>query len=634
MTEERARRKLSGILSADAVGYSRLMQEDEASTIRNLEESKKLMSEVIEQLKGRVVDAPGDNLLAEFGSVVDATECAVKIQQELKTKNAELPDNRKMEFRIGVNLGDVVEEADRIYGDGVNIAARIEELAEPGEICISRTAYDHVKNKLALGYEYLGEHSVKNIAEPVRVYRVLTEPEVAGKVIGEKRFLGRISRKTAMSAIIVLVIVAGGLIGWNIYLHQAKKIEPASLEKLAYPLPDKPSIAVLPFENMSAEAEQEYFSDGITEEIITALAKIPDIYVIARNSTFTYKGKPVKVQQVSEELGVQYVLEGSVRRTEDQVRITAQLIDAIKGHHLWAERYDGKLGDVFNLQDKVTQKIIASLALKLTPDREENIADWGTKNVEAYDAYLQGHAHLLLLITPENLKKVIVFLKQAIELDPNFGRAHARLVSAYTTIISKGYDKDLGISNAQSLRQKHLKLALKNPTALAHQAAAAALFFKGQSEEGMTHAERALALEPNNSVVCENMGIALIYAGKSDEALTYLKKSMRMDPNYPPRRLWWLGIAQFCEGQLEEAVINLERSRKRNPHLAPWFQIATYAYLGREKEIPEVIAEYLKIRGWEKLPPNLIKKLMQWYQFKDQTQRERLIEGLRKAGLT
>jgi adenylate cyclase len=241
MTEERARRKLSGILSADAVGYSRLMQDDEASTIRNLEESKRLMGELIGQFKGRVVDAPGDNLLAEFSSVVDATECAVKIQQKLKTKNTELPDTRKMEFRIGVNLGDVVEEADRIYGDGINITARIEGLAEPGGICISRTAYGQVKNKLNLGYEYLGEHSVKNIAEPVSVYRVLMEPDAAGKVIGEKRFLGKFSRKTAMAVIIGLVIVAGGLIGWNIYLQQFKKIEPGSVEKMGYPLPDKPS---------------------------------------------------------------------------------------------------------------------------------------------------------------------------------------------------------------------------------------------------------------------------------------------------------------------------------------------------------------------------------------------------------
>ena len=228
MTEERARRKLSGILSADAVGCSRLMQEDEAWTILNLSNSKELMANLIQQYRGRVVDAPGDNLLAEFASVVDATECAVKIQQALKAKNAELQDNRKMEFRIGINLGDVVEEADRIYGDGVNIAARLEGLAAPGGICISRTAYDHVKNKLELGYEYMGEQTVKNIVEPVRVYRVLMEPEAAGRVIGERRFIGRFSRRTAMAVIISLLIVAGGVISWNIYLHQSKKTEPAS----------------------------------------------------------------------------------------------------------------------------------------------------------------------------------------------------------------------------------------------------------------------------------------------------------------------------------------------------------------------------------------------------------------------
>jgi TolB-like protein/class 3 adenylate cyclase len=334
MTDERAKRKLRGILSADAVGYSRLMEGDEESTIRTLEDSKRLMSQLIEQFKGRVVDAPGDNLLAEFGSVVDAAECAVQIQQQLQAKNAGLPDNRRMDFRIGVNLGDVVKEADRIYGDGVNIAARIEGLAEPGGICISRTAYDHVKNKLEVGYEYLGEHTVKNIAEPVRVYRVLLEPEAAGKVIGEKRFLGRISRRTAMVAIIALVIAAGGLISWNIYLHQSKKVEPASQDKMAYPLPDKPSIAVLAFDNLTGDPQQEFFCDGISEEIITGLTKVPELFVIARNSSFTYKGKPVKVQQVAQDLGVRYVLEGSVRKSQENLRVTAQLIDAIKGYHL------------------------------------------------------------------------------------------------------------------------------------------------------------------------------------------------------------------------------------------------------------------------------------------------------------
>ena len=255
-----------------------------------------------------------------------------------------------MEFRIGINLGDVLEDDERIYGDGVNIAARIEGLAQPGGICISRTAYDQVKNKLDLGYEYLGEHSVKNIAEPVRVYRVLMDPESAGKVIGEKSFIGKVSRRTAMTVIIGLIIVAGGLVGWNIYLHQSKRIEPASLDKMEYPLPDNPSIAVLPFDNMSADPKLEYLSDGIAEEIITALSKTPKLFVIARNSSFTYKGKPVKVQQVAEELGVRYVLEGSVRKDAERVRVTAQLIDAISGIHLWAERYDRDLKDIFAIK--------------------------------------------------------------------------------------------------------------------------------------------------------------------------------------------------------------------------------------------------------------------------------------------
>ena len=630
MSEERAKRKLSGILSADAVGYSRLMQEDEAWTIRTLEESKGLMSKLIKQFKGRVVDAPGDNLLAEFGSVVDATDCAVKIQQELKIKNAEFPDNRRMQFRIGVNLGDVVEEADRIYGDGVNIAARIEGLAESGGICISRTAYDHVKNKLELGYEYLGEHNVKNIAEPVRVYRVLMEPESAGKVIGEKRFLGRFSRKTAMAAIICLVIAAGGLIGWNIYLHQSKKVDPASLDKLAYPLPDKPSVAVLPFDNMSADPEQEYFSDGITEEIITALSKVPDIFVIARNSTFVYKGKPVKIKQVSEELGVRYVIEGSVRKAGDKLRITAQLIDAIKGHHLWAERYDGKMGDVFALQDAVTKKIIAALRVKLTPDKEATITDWGTKNVDAYDAFLQGVAHHKIH-TLENISKALAYFKKAVELDPDFSRAHSLLNIIYDIMRTRKFDKALGIPNAGALAQKHLKLAFKNPDAITYIGAAWTDIWKGQIDDAVNYAEQSLSFLPNSTGSNFTMGCALIYAGKSDEAIVFIKKAMRLDPDYPAKYLFWIGIAQFCKGQFDEAATTSARARKRNPQLSPAFQVAAYAYLGRVKDAEKVLAEYLKMRGWKKFPE--IKWAMKWYQFKDKADRERLEEGLRMAGL-
>jgi len=291
MTEERAKRKLTAILSADVKGYSRLMGEDEVGTIRTLEEYRQVMSGLIKKHRGRVVDSPGDNVLAEFASVVDAVESAVAIQKELKDKNAELPENRQMKFRIGINLGDVVEEGERIYGDGVNIAARIEGLSEGGGICVSRSAFEQVKNKLKLGYEYLGEHSVKNIAESVRVYRVLTEPEYAGKVIGEERPKPKQWRWAAIGGVVAIIIVVGALAIWNFYFRPP--FEPASVDRMAFPLPEKPSIAVLPFVNMSGDPKQEHIADGFTENIITGLSQIPEMFVIARNSVFTYKGKPV-----------------------------------------------------------------------------------------------------------------------------------------------------------------------------------------------------------------------------------------------------------------------------------------------------------------------------------------------------
>jgi adenylate cyclase len=351
MTTEKVKRKLTAILSADVKGYSRLMGADEVGTIR-----------ILQTYRG--VDSLGDNVLAEFASVVDALESAVEIQKELKVRNVDRSESRRMEFRIGINLGDVVEEGERIYGDGVNIAARIEGLAEGGGICISGTAFDHIGKRLPLGYEYMGEHTVKNIVQPIKVYRVLIEPESAGKVIGEKGPKRTQWRWAAVAVAVAIVLVGGALSLWNFYFRPPP-IEPASKEKMAFPLPDKPSIAVLPFTNMSDDPKQEFFSDGITEEIITALSKSPYLFVIARNSTFTYKGKPVKVKQVSEELGVRYVLEGSVRREGERVRITGQLIDAIKGHHLWAERYDRETREIFALQDEITMKIMTALNVTL-----------------------------------------------------------------------------------------------------------------------------------------------------------------------------------------------------------------------------------------------------------------------------
>src|SRR5512139_2494242 len=306
MTTQEVKRKLAAILSADVKGYSRLMSEDEEATVRTLNAYKEVMTKLIQQHYGRIVDAPGDNVLAEFGSVVDAVRCAAKIQKELKTRNADLPENRRMEFRIGVNLGDVIEDGEQILGDGVNIAARLESLSEAGGICISGTAFDQVKNKLSLGYKYLGEQTVKNISEPVRVYRVLIEPEAAGKVVGEKKAKPTPWQRPVTALAIILIVIAAAMTTWKFCIHPTPPIEMASKDKMAFPLPDKPSIAVLPFTNMSEDPKQEFFSDGLTEEIINALSNLHQIFVIARNSTFTYKGKAVDVKQVGREMGVQY----------------------------------------------------------------------------------------------------------------------------------------------------------------------------------------------------------------------------------------------------------------------------------------------------------------------------------------
>ena len=414
MNEKEVKRKLAAILSADVKGYSRLMEEDEVSTVRTLEEYRSIVSGFVEKHHGCVVDSPGDNLLAQFTSVVDATEAAVEIQKELKAKNAELPENRRMGFRIGINLGDVIAEGERIYGDGVNIAARVESLSDSGGICVSGTAYDQIAKKLPLGYEYLGEQTVKNIEKPIRVYRVLMEPEAAGKVIGEKKPISRHWRWAAVA----LIVVAGALATWNFYFRPP--FEPASVERMAYPLPNKPSIAVLPFNNMSTDPEQEYFSDGITEEIITALSKTPKMFVIARKSTFSYKGKPVKVNQVAEELGVRYVLEGSVRKAGDRVRITAQLIDALTGRHLWAERYDRDLKDIFAVQDEITMKIINALQVELTEGEHARLWGKGTDNLQAYLKSYASERTFILPQTKEGNALAKRLAEEAIALDPEF----------------------------------------------------------------------------------------------------------------------------------------------------------------------------------------------------------------------
>jgi len=609
------------------------MTEDEEATIRTLKTHRAAMGDLIRQYRGRVVDSPGDNILAEFPSVLDAVNCAVEIQRELAERNSEVPENRRMQFRIGVNLGDIVEDGERIYGDGVNIAARIEGLAEAGGICISGTVYDQVKHKLGLEYEYQGEHEVKNIPEPIRAYRVLSYPGAAAhRVIKAKKALGKRWRNVIVVIVAVLVMVAA-VATWHFYFRPPP-MEVAKVERMAFPLPDRPSIAVLPFENLSRDPEQEYFTDGMTDDLITDLSKISGLFVIARNSAFTYKGKPVKIRQVAEELGVRYILEGSVRRADNRVRINAQLIDATTGGHLWAERYDGKLGDVLALQDRITGKIVAALAVKLKAGEQEQIARKYTDNVAAYDAFLQGREHYFRY-TPHDFAKAARYFEKAIELDPNYGRSYAALALTYWESQHNFWNQSLGLSwwEARLQAERYLQKAMSNATSLVYQVASKMHTDLHEHEEAIAKAQRAIALDPNDGNSYLAMAYALIYAGRPEEAFDFVNKAMRLDPHYPAYYLFVLGLAHFSMEQFEAAVNSFERTLKRNPeNYVPLLHLAAaYAHIGRGQEAAATIDELNKV-----LPMINLESLNGPYmrfKYKEQVDKDRLLDGLRKAGL-
>jgi adenylate cyclase len=631
MTTEEVKRKLAAILSADVKGYSRLMGEDEKGTVRTLNAYKEVMTGLIQHHHGRVVDAPGDNVLAEFASVVDAVECAVEIQKELKARNVELPENRRMEFRIGVNLGDVIEDGEQILGDGVNIAARLESLSDAGGICISGTAFDHVRNKVNFGYVYLGERTVKNIALPVRVYKVLLEPSLAGKVIGEKKAKPRQwQRPVSILVAILIVVVAVGVI-WRLYLHPTRPpVEVASQEKMAFPLPNKPSIAVLPFVNMSEDPKQEYFSDGITEEIITALSKVPRLFVIARNSTFTYKGKAVKVRQVSEELGVRYVLEGSVRRAGGKVRITAQLIDALSGHHLWAERYDRDLKDIFTLQDEITLKIINALQVKLTESEQIIMLGKSTNNLEAYLKLLQAREYSNPMTREGNLLHRQM-AEEAIVLDPRCAVAYLILSATHLRDLFFGWSE----SPEQSLRlaEELVKkaFAFDDSLGMAHAYLGRIYLTKKQHDEAIAEGERAIALSPNDDFVQAAFAITLYYSGRIEEAMVLYKKAIRLNPFPPVWYLWGLGSCYRDMGRHEGAIGEFRKALRLYPDsLLPHLGLAgTYSLMGREQEAHAETAEILRIDP----KFSLNRQAKGFLFFKNQNDADRYIESLRKAGL-
>ncbi len=622
------KRKLTAILSADVKGYSLLMADDEIATIQTITSYREIMKTLIEQHKGRVVDSPGDNLLAEFQSVVDAVQCAVEIQKELKVKNDELPSERRMNFRIGVNLGDVVQDGERIYGDGVNIAARVEGLADPGGVAIAGTAFDNIRNKLDYGYQFSGEHTVKNIDSPVRLYKVLTKPEYAGKVIGEKRFLGRISRKVAITAILALAIVAGGMISYYIYLHQAGRIEPAVVENMAYPLPDLPSIAVLPFDNMSGDPQQDHFSDGITEQIIASLSKVPYLFVIARNSTFTYKGKPVKVNQVAEELGVRYVLEGSVQRSNDQVRITAQLIDAIAGHHIWAEKYDRELKDIFALQDDIAMKIMAALQVKLSAADMGRLSSIKTTNIKAYEKYLKGWEHIWRRTEGDTLQ-ARKLAKEAIALDPTYSAPYRLLASTHLDDVwfyrTKSRTKSL--QTAEQLIQKAIDLSGQD--ASTHRALGGVYILRREYDKAVAECQKAIDLDPNSAQANFTFGVALRYAGCFDEAIIVLQKAIRLNPVTPINYLNNLAWAYTFSEQYEKAIPLWNRTLERNPDYLFAYMGLTLAYQlsGNAALAREAAAEVMRIK------PKLSIAMIEKGGKTKNVNRKRMMDAFRMAGI-
>jgi adenylate cyclase len=576
-------------------------------------------------------------LLAGFASAVDAVQGAVAIQEALKSRNAELPLNRRMEFRIGVNVGDVVVEGDHIYGDGVNIAARVEALAEGGGICLSGTVYDQVKNKLAFTYGYLGEQEVKNIAEPVRVYRLRAD-EVARRQVASPKpgKAGNARRKWPLAAATGLFLLAAITVAVRYFpfpvpgaQHPAPDTQSPTPNPQTLPLPDKPSIVVLPFVNISGDPEQEYFSDGMTEDLITNLSKFSGLFVIARNSAFTYKGKAVKVQDVSREMGVQYVLEGSVRKADSQVRISAQLVDALRGVHLWAESYDRQLKDIFALQDEIRQQVVTALQLKVAEAEIERAKRTPTHNLTAYDYLLRGHEHYGRF-TKEAHDRARQLYDQAIAVDPQYAEAYVQLGWSYWLEWALQWSADpQSIERALALAQK--AITLNSSLASAHTLLGAVHLWKDrQYERAIAESQQALTLDPNCGGCYAVHGQILSYAGWPQEAVGLIEKGMRLDPCCTVAFAVFLAEAYLFMERYEEAIAPAKQMLAQYPHHpTPHLILATsYSALGQDEKARAETAEVLQID-----PSFSLEMFGQTRPMKDHALLERLLAFLRQAGL-
>ena len=542
-------RRLAAILAADVAGYSRLMGADEEGTLEALKAIRRELSDPkVKEHRGRIVNTTGDGLLIEFSSVVDAVRCAVEVQHAMAERNVDVPPDRRIELRMGINLGDIIKDGRDIFADGVNVAARLEALAEPGGICVSRVVRDQVRDKLAFSFEDMGEQQVKNIARPVHVYRVLID-------------------------------------------------KPASAKALL-PLPDKPSIAVLPFQNMTGDAEQDYFVDGVVEEIITAISRLPWLFVIARNSSFTYKGRAVDVKQVARELGVRYVLEGSVREGRNKVRITGQLIDAASGAHIWADRFDGALDDIFELQDQVASGVVGAIEPKLRSAEIERAIRKPTENLGAYDLYLRALAQFWKW-TPDGWSEAVDLLRRALDIDPSYATAAGlfawcRVVEQTRRLVS-AQERD----EASRFARLAVEKGNEDPDAL-WMGGWGMLMLAGEHAAGMSAMERSLALNPNSALASCFFGWAQSYRHQSQRAIEALERARRLSPLDPQPWVFYGGLAHahFAAGRWGEAIEWADRALHAQPRMTAVVGVkaAACSHLGRAEEARAYVSRYLELR--------------------------------------
>jgi adenylate cyclase len=627
--EPRSRkRKLAAILHADVVGFSRLMGEDEAGTHQALGKLRGAVDPLIASHSGRVVGTAGDSLLADFSSVVDALSCAVEMQQAARAINDPIPVHRRLELRIGVNLGDVIVDGDDIFGDGVNIAARLEALAQPGTVCISQTVYEHVRNKLDLDYRPLGSHRVKNIAEPVRAYAVGV-PAAAPRP--------RRGRRPLVAGAAAAALVVAGLVVWALYAGAGRELpglgatpKPVEVASLASPsrLAGRPSVAVLPFKNLSGDASQDFFSDGITEDVITALGRFSNLLVAAKSASFQFKGRSLAPAEIGRLVDVRYLLEGSIRRAGDRIRVNVELTEAATGLHVWSETYDTEVKDIFAVQDDIAQRVVGGAAVKLTRFERERVLAKPTNSLAAYEYVLHGREFLAHATRDQNDEAQKMF-QRAIDLDPSYAAAYAALGGAYYETVVSGWTefREEEIKRAESLAQK--ALALDPTTTSAYRLLSNVNMYRRRYDLALGQIDRALEINPSDAESYFQRGNILVWAGRAAEAMPWLEGALRFDRAHALTSQD-LSIAHYFLGRYGEAVEAGDRALARSPGRSIQtethpFLAAAYAQMGRDQDAEgeRVIVTHLS----PFFDPRRFAA-----QFGTQEARDHILAGLKKAG--